>query len=229
MPSSKKSVRKRAPNNYNLNVFLNCPFDARYKPLFLASIFTILNCGCRPRCALEIMDSGQVRLDKIVDLIGECRFGIHDISQTGLDRVSKLPRFNMPFELGLFLGARRYGPYEQNKKNCLILDHKKYRYQKFLSDISGQDVSAHKHTVEVLITKIRDWLRASLNEGALPGGQEIARRYKRFNKDLPKICKSLRLQVKDLTFSDYATLAATWVSKELEQARRIEKARTKRD
>jgi hypothetical protein len=59
------------------------------------------HCGFRPRCALELDDSAEVRIDKILRKIAECRFGVHDLSRTELDAASALPRFNMPLELGL--------------------------------------------------------------------------------------------------------------------------------
>ncbi len=43
----------------------------------------------------------------------------------------------MPFEPGLFPGARRYGPRSQRDKHCLVLELERYRYQKYLSDIAG--------------------------------------------------------------------------------------------
>lgn len=55
---------------------------------------------------LEINDAGDQRIDKINNIIKECKIGIHDISRTELDDHSNLPRFNMPLELGLFLGAK---------------------------------------------------------------------------------------------------------------------------
>ena len=64
--------------------------------------------------------------------------GIHDISRIERDTVNNLPRFNMPFELGLFLGARRFGTRPQRDKQCLVLEAERYRYQKYLSDIAGQ-------------------------------------------------------------------------------------------
>jgi hypothetical protein len=59
----------------------------------------------------------------------ECRFGIHDISRIEHDTVNHLPRFNMPFELGLFLGARHFGGRPQRGKHCLVLEAERYRYQ----------------------------------------------------------------------------------------------------
>jgi len=58
------------------------------------------------------MDSSEFRLDKIYSMIGDSNYGIHDISRVELGLESKLPRFNMPLELGIFLGAKKYG----NKK-----------------------------------------------------------------------------------------------------------------
>src|SRR3989442_598150 len=108
--------------NYASNVFINCPFDEHYRPLRDALIFTIQDCGFIPRCALEVDNSGEVRIDTILRLIRESKYGIHDISRIEIDRINGLPRFNMPFELGLFLGARKFGVREQKSKSALILD-----------------------------------------------------------------------------------------------------------
>lgn len=75
-----------------------------------------------PRCALEIQDSSQTRIDKIFRIISECRYGMHDICRTEPDPATNLPRFNMPLELGIFLGAKHFGDNYQNLKVCLILD-----------------------------------------------------------------------------------------------------------
>lgn len=129
---------------YDDFVFINCPFDDRYQELFRAIVFAVVDCGFSPRCALERSDSGETRIDKLFRIISECRYGIHDISATELDPVNRLPRFNMPLELGIFLGATRYGTTKQRRKSCLILDREQYRYQKFCSDIAGQDPKTHE-------------------------------------------------------------------------------------
>ncbi len=112
---------------YELSVFINCPFDAAYQRLFRAIVFTVHDCGYIARSALELTDASQVRVHKILQIISECRVGIHDISRTELDRRSKLPRFNMPLELGMFLGAKRYGDQRQRRKICLVLDRTSHR------------------------------------------------------------------------------------------------------
>lgn len=167
------------------SVFINAPFDSRYQPLFRALVFAIYDCGYRPRCALEIQDAGETRITKIVSLIRECEQGIHDISRTELDHQTGLPRFNMPFELGVFLGAKWFGLPARRPRRCLILDRDRYRYQKFLSDIAGQDISGHGNDPEQVIRAVRNWLRNSAPHVLIPSGAVIFRRYQRFQRDLP--------------------------------------------
>ncbi|HDD9386145.1 TPA: hypothetical protein PBQ45_005000 [Escherichia coli] len=100
---------------YDTNVFINCPFDNSYDPFFDAALFAIYRCNFKPRCALEINDAGDQRIDKINNIIKECKIGIHDISRTELDDHSNLPRFNMPLELGLFLGAKKFSSAKKQK------------------------------------------------------------------------------------------------------------------
>lgn len=80
--------------------------------------------------------AGGVRFEKIKNIISSSKYGIHDISRTEPDHKTKLPRFNMPLEPGVFTGASRYGNKAQKQKNCLIMDKKEFRYRKFISDIA---------------------------------------------------------------------------------------------
>src|SRR6266498_4700084 len=105
---------------YDTNVFINCPFDTAYKPLLDALVFAICDAGFTARSALEITDSSVNRLDKIMAIMEDCRLSVHDISKTEVNKHG-LPRFNMPFELGLFLGAKRFGTPRHGKKACLIV------------------------------------------------------------------------------------------------------------
>jgi hypothetical protein len=91
------------------DVFINCPFDEDFAQGFRALVFAVRACGFRARCAREVDDGSETRLDKIYRIIEQSRYGIHDISRTELDTWNGLPRFNMPLELGVFLGAKRFG------------------------------------------------------------------------------------------------------------------------
>jgi hypothetical protein len=193
-------------------VFINCPFDAEYRPLFEAMVFAIHDCGFIARAALEADDGSQVRIDKIAGIIADCRLGIHDICRTELDPVAQLPRFNMPLELGLFLGAKRYGNARQRQKICLILDRERYRYQQFCSDIAGQDIRSHDNDPGAAIRVVRDWLRNALVQPAilLPSGSRIASRYALFQSDLPLICERIGLDADELIFNDLTALISVW-------------------
>ncbi|MBW8875843.1 MAG: hypothetical protein JF614_12830 [Acidobacteria bacterium] len=198
---------------YDKSVFLNCPFDGAYGALFEAIVFAVFDCGFSPRCALEADDGGQVRLEKILGIIADCRFGISDLSRTDLDAATSLPRFNMPLELGIFLGARRFGDGKHRAKRCLILDREKYRYRVFLSDISGQDIREHRDDPLEVIRVVRNWLRSESHRPDIPGGKVIGERYLAFRKDLPALCREVRLTEDDLIFADYADLIFEWLQR----------------
>ena len=217
---SSSGKRQRRPSKRPLssdwarNVFINCPFDDKYRPLFHAAVFTIVDCSFVPRCALEIDDGSEVRIDKVCLLISECRFGIHDLSRTEVDKVSKLPRFNMPLELGIFIGAKRFGGKAHRRKNCLILDTDRFRYQAFISDIAGQDIRAHGGDDRRMVGAIRDWLRAASRRATLPGGTDIFRRFREFRRALPEICRRLRLKADEMTFLDLLAAIAMWLDEQ---------------
>ena len=197
--------------NYNDNVFLNCPFDSAYKALFDALVFTIYDCGFIARCALEEADASQVRIEKIYDMVADCRYGIHDISRTELDQTSGLPRFNMPLELGVFLGAKKFGIDEQKRKKCLILDLERYRFQTFISDIAGQDIDAHNSNPQEIVTVVRNWLRNASGRTTIPSGSIIWHHYQDFLSSLPLVAQRVELEVDELVFNDYTFLLAEWL------------------
>lgn len=202
-------------NSYSNNVFINCPFDDDYQILRNAAIFAIFDCGFIPRCALEEVDSGIVRFEKIKEIIFDSKFGIHDISRTELDEDSRLPRFNMPLELGVFLGAKYYGEKQQKEKKCLVLDVESYRFQSFISDIAGQNVQPHNNDPEILICRIRDWLNSSTRRRTIPGGREILRRYRQFEEKLPSMCQAVPIEVSELTYNDYTNFMEEWLRENL--------------
>ena len=197
--------------HYTDNVFINCPFDSAYKPLFDAIVFTVHDCGFIARCALEEEDASQVRIDKIYTIIADCCYGIHDISRIELDENSGFPRFNMPLELGIFLGAKQFGVADQKEKKCLVLDKEPYRYQQFISDIAGQDIQAHNNDVETIVRVVRNWLRTVSGRQMIPGGGIIWRHYQEFLKDLPRTAERFQLEVEYMIFNDYTLVIEEWL------------------
>jgi hypothetical protein len=208
MPTSRRARPTRS-------VFVNCPFDPDYKALFNALVFAVHDCVFVARCALEFSDSGQLRFQKICQLIRECRYGIHDLSRTQLDPEHQLPRFNMPLELGLFLGAREFGEPRRHQKACLVLDTHKYRYQVFCSDLAGVDIEAHDNRPSKLVGAACDWLQVQANQYGslrrrepeiLPDGKVIFERYEAFLEELPALCRAKRRDPRTLIFPVYVAL-----------------------
>ena len=116
----------------------------------------------------------------------------------------------MPLELGLFLGAQHFGVKRHRDKVSLILDIERYRYQKFISDIAGQDPAAHAGDPAQAITAVRDWLR-DYSASTVPGGAKIVDRYAAFRQELPDICRGADLDPTALTFTDYGGLVTAWL------------------
>ncbi len=200
--------------DFHRNVFINCPFDNLYTPLFNAIVFVVRDVGFEPRCALEASNAGQNRLSKIFDIISECKYSIHDLSRTDLDPDSCLPRFNMPLELGLDLGCKRFGDIIRREKVILVMDIEPYRYQQFISDISGQDIYAHSGREKQVIEIVRNWLRQELDPRTtiVPGGKKVYQRYQKFQKTLPAICRKLNWEHNRLPFTDFSYAVAVWIS-----------------
>jgi hypothetical protein len=131
---------KKKPDRWS--VFLNVPFDADYEPLFVGLIASLVAIGRKPRCVLELPEQGQGRLFRLFNLIWVCPVSIHDLS-----RVKPPPRFNMPFELGLAVAFFRLG----KKRQFVMLEEKKFRLQRTLSDLNGYDPGIHGDTIKGVI------------------------------------------------------------------------------
>ena len=183
----KSRIMSTSLTEYDLSVFVNCPFDKAYRPLHDAIVFTVYDCGFIPRSALEAEDQPQ-RLDRIVEIIGDSRLSIHDLSRAGADRKSGYARFNMPFELGLFLGAMKYGGSRHRSKTFCMLDKERYRYQKFISDLNGYDPHSHSLRVPDAIKCVRNFLRnQTFVDAKMPGGHDYPSALPSFQKAIAQI------------------------------------------
>ena len=191
---------------YNDSVFINCPFDADYVPILRAIVYTVYRCGFFPKTALDEDDGLDNRLSKIVRQIKDSKYGIHDLSRIELSPAN-YPRFNMPFELGIFFGARMLGNGIQKRKNALILEKEKYSYQKFISDLNGIDTKAHNNDPVAAIGKVRDWLRTASGRATIPGYSILTAQYQEFQDHLPALTRELGFTVDNIPFIDFVLLA----------------------
>ncbi len=165
--------------SYETSIFINCPFDKEYEPLLEAAIFCCVYLGFHPQLASARLEAGEVRLGKIVSLIGKSKFSIHDLSRPKASRKGEALRMNMPFELGLDMGFRLGGQRKHRDKRFLIFEKQRFDLKSALSDIAGQDVDQHEDSFEILIRKVRNFLKV---EGGIeaPGSQRILADYETF-------------------------------------------------
>jgi hypothetical protein len=171
-------------SNFEKNVFINCPFDKEYKLLLHPLFFTVFSCGLTPRIATERMDSSEMRIEKIREIIEDSKYSIHDLSRIKSKQKKEYYRLNMPFEIGLDFGCKLYNPDPKYRnKGFLILEPEQFSTQKALSDLSGFDVKCHNNEPEMLIGEVRTWF-AEMGFHDLPGPDAIWINYNQFNTDL---------------------------------------------
>ena len=191
------------------NVFVNCPFDNQYFPLLKALLFTIVYIGLKPLIS-ETSDSGEIRLHKIKDLMLEFQYSIYDLSRIEPLQDGDLPRFNMPFECGIDFGIKLSNAAQRDKR-FLILEKEQYRYQKVISDISGNDIKSHRNEPELLIKAVRDWFKPTIAD--IPFYKGIWLAYCEFESDFETTLRSGGYNPKDineLTFCDIIEYIAIW-------------------
>ncbi len=187
-------------------VFVNCPFDTDYLPLLHAMLFAIHDCGFIARLAVEDTGSNEMRIDKILRIIRESCYSIHDISRVETSAKSKLPRFNMPFECGLAMAAIRFGfrPPGTPQRDFMLMAAVPYQDKQTLSDLAGQDPKTHDNDPEKVVAAVRGFLSAKAPHGEKTrGGAAIWTRYRNFNASLPRLAKALDITPREIAAFDY--------------------------
>jgi hypothetical protein len=184
MPAGKPTKRipgASKPKVIAGSVFLNIPYDAGFKNLLLAYIAVISAFGFTPRATLEIPFSER-RLDRILKLILQSEYSIHDLSRVQLDRTSpRTPRFNMPFELGLTVAL---GKTVHTSHEWVICESVKHRVKKSLSDMDGSDAYIHGGTIKGVF---REMSKAFVGSARQPTVTEMMQIYKVLRAQLGRI------------------------------------------
>lgn len=203
---------------FEKNIFINCPYDDEYFELLRPIIFTILYMGYIPRLALETSDSGESRIDLIYRLIHESKYSIHDLSRLQASKKKDFYRLNMPFELGLDFGCRRYSDNDGHKqKRTLILEAGKYDYKKALSDISGMDIKTHSNEPAKAVNSVRNWFSETVGIKKPPAGNKIWEEYCFFRNDFDKNRKLEGFtdeNIKEIPIPELLTYMKEWIENE---------------
>lgn len=202
-------------DNFSRNVFVNCPIDSDYRQLLLSLVFTLKYLGYIPRLALERVDCAETRIDKIIEIIKESKFGIHDLSRIVSAKENEHYRMNMPFELGIDYGCKKFKGSKWADKQILILEKERYRYQKSLSDLSGSDIKNHDDEPNKLMTVVRDWF-VSTETIRVDSGNKIWLAYNDFQAFLydELVEKAGHNTVDDVQIQEVIQLMSEWFNEE---------------
>ncbi|QEC72461.1 hypothetical protein FSB73_13035 [Arachidicoccus ginsenosidivorans] len=114
----------------------------------------------------------------------ESRYGIHDISLVKSQKENEYARMNMPFELGIDYGLRKFGGEKYKGKKFLILGGKKYDHLPAISDINGMDIMCHDNETLTLIQTLRKWFSSVLNIKDQPPPSKLSSEYFEFQTAL---------------------------------------------
>lgn len=139
-------------------IFINCPFDEDFAPIFDAMVFATVCCGFLPRSALETGSVAESRMERIVRAIFSSNYSIHDLSRCKGEGSEHLARFNMPLELGIAMARRFIATEEGMKHDWLLLVPEGYTYTRFVSDLAGFDPLRHDMTIETVVPQLMSWL-----------------------------------------------------------------------
>jgi hypothetical protein len=203
--------------SYDRSVFINCPFDQKYKPLLHAILFAVHDSGFVARIALEEVGGREARLAKICRLVEQSRWSVHDLSRVQLSRKGKLPRFNMPFECGLAYGAVSYGQQGKLRRDMLVMAAIPFQDKATISDLAGIDPAYHENSIPKLVAAVRRFLAAKSPVGTVRGAASIYRRLLQFEHRLPLAVKTISnsvsyREIKSFDYvNDWLHLATHWM------------------
>ena len=177
------------PKKWRDEVFLNIPYDDKFEKLFVAYVAGISAFGLVPRATLEIPDSSR-RLEKILKLAKHCKYSIHDLSRVERDaKKPRVPRFNMPFELGLSVAFA--SEHKVQRPNWFVFEAEANRVDKSLSDLKGTDPRIHGSTVRGILSGLCDIFRRPGRQPSVPQMMQI---YRSLRRKQPAILKEAGTQ-----------------------------------
>jgi hypothetical protein len=144
------------------SVFLNLPFEPAYEEIFVGLIVGLVTVGMVPRSVVELNENGDGRMERLFQLLKQCRCSVHDLSYRGEEF-----RYNMPFELGIAYALAR----NDKRAEMIVFEAEKRDLLKTLSDLRGFDPKIHEMNGEKALATIY----ASFASAELPDPDEVGR------------------------------------------------------
>ena len=126
-------------------VFLNIPYTPDYWKFEVAICTTLVAYDLIPITAKHVYRE-TVILDKIIELIGKCGYGISDLSFP--------TKMNLPFEHGIILGTKGVS------KSCALATSFEV-IKEHMSDLQGLFIKEHGDNPAKLVVELSQWLLAN--------------------------------------------------------------------
>lgn len=155
------------------SVFINCPFDPQFRPVFDAIVFSTICCGFFPRCAIETGTIAVPRMERIVEALRACKYSVHDLSRCQGEGVANLARFNMPLELGIAMAERVGKRTSKSAHDWVLLVPREHPYRRFVSDLAGYDPTEYDGTPDGIVPAIMSWLATRPDAVQCPTPREV--------------------------------------------------------
>ncbi len=177
-------------------------------------IFSLIYFKLEPRIS-QTDSSANIRVNQIKQHIRNSKFSIHDLSRSKPMKKNELPRFNMPYELGLDIGCATFGSKKYAGKKVLILETERYYYQKIISDIAGQDIENHNNDPATLIRKMRNWFSVADSSNSYPSANKVWIAYNQFYEDITKTLTGegfTGIEIDNMPTSDFIKFSKDWIS-----------------
>lgn len=152
------------------SVFINCPFDAAFQPLFDAIFFTVVASGFLPRSSIDGIQADG-RIDRVLRALNASQYSIHDLSRCVGEGPHNLSRFNMPLELGMAMQLRYSQRDREEPHEWFVMTGAQVNYDQFVSDLKAFDVQSHRETTDGVVGLLVEWLqtkRATLTQATKP-------------------------------------------------------------
>lgn len=166
------------------SVFINCPFDADYRPQRNAIVFTCVHAGFYPVMAGSSGQTGRPRLERILAALNACRYSIHDLSRCRGEGDENLARFNMPLELGMAMALRGMPTQADAHEYLVLVPNQHYLHQRYISDLGGLDPQTHDGTPPRIVSEVLAWLLTAAEAPAQISPREVVEKLPTFDAAL---------------------------------------------
>jgi len=111
-----------------------------------------------------------------------------------------LPRFNMPFELGIDVGCKTFS--SRKDKRYLVLE------------VSGQDIKAHEAKPIYMVKSIRDWIKGLKTNQKIDNYQIIWTAHNEFHYDYETELRKDDMNphnIWEIPFSELTEIMKAWI------------------